>query len=74
MTDLPINLTLHPDFGDPECHLNIRKWLESAVTTKGARVTGGGMGMGVADLDVEIEGMPYVITIRPIMKGMQNET
>ena len=58
---------LHPDFGDPEQMLNMRDWLERAVTAKGARMTGGGCGMGEADIDVELEGHLFNIRIKPIL-------
>ncbi len=67
MTDenAPEGLKLHDDFGDPEALLNIRGWLRSAVEAKGAEFTGGGIGMGAADIDVDLEGMRYNIKISP---------
>ncbi len=60
---------LHPDFGDIESMFNMRKWLEGCVTAKGAKVVGGGMGMGAADIEIELEGFVYDINIRPRVKA-----
>lgn len=59
---------LHPGFGDVESMFNMRTWLEKAVTAQGAKVTGGGIGMGVADIDIELEGFGYWINIKPITR------
>lgn len=60
---------LHPDFGDIESMFNMRTWLEGCVTAKGAKVVGGGMGMGSADIEIVLEGHEYDINIRPRIKG-----
>ena len=57
---------LSEDFGDPETLLNSRDWLQKAVEAKGAKMVGGGVGCGQADIDIEIEGMRFNISIRPI--------
>ena len=54
---------------DWEALLNMRNWLDSAITAKGAKVLGGGCGMGAADLDIELEGVQFHLDIRPILKG-----
>lgn len=54
-------------FGDPETLLNSRDWLKAALKSKGAKVDGGGIGCGQADLDIEIEGCRYNVSIRPII-------
>lgn len=60
------------DFGktlnemDVEAFFNMREWLEKAIQAKGAKVTGKGIGMGQADLDFELEGMKYTVSIRPL--------
>lgn len=61
------DLVLAPEFGDYESLWNSRKWLESAVEKAGAKVTGGGCGMGGADVDITLEGMRYYLTIRPAL-------
>lgn len=62
------NLELDPDFGDPAQLLNMRKWLERACEAQGAKVTGGGIGMGTADVDIQLEGHGYYLTIKPIIR------
>lgn len=56
---------------DVEAFFNARAWLESALAAKGAEITGAGIGMGQADLDVILEGHPYNVAIKPI-KARQN--
>jgi hypothetical protein len=51
---------------DVEAFFNMRGWLQSACEAKGARMTGGGMGCGVADIDIELDGHHYNITIKPL--------
>lgn len=60
-------MTLDPT-QDWEALLNMRNWLEEAIKAKGGKVTGGGCGMGQADLDVELEGFPYDLTIKPVIR------
>ncbi len=64
-------------FGTPEgglatmdvgAFLNMRDWLQVACEAKGARMTGGGIGCGVADIDIELEGHHYNITIKPLVR------
>lgn len=50
---------------DVHAFLNMRDWVRAAVEAKGARFTGGGVGCGVCDLDIELEGCHYNITIKP---------
>ena len=54
---------------DTEAFLNMRDWLEKAVEAKGAKRVGGGIGMGQADIDVELDGCRYNISIRPLPKA-----
>lgn len=60
------------DFGktldemDVEAFFNMRDWLKAACEAKGARMTGGGVGLGQADIDIELEGHRYNISIRPL--------
>lgn len=63
---VPEKMELDKDFGDVETLLNSREWLEQAVSEKGAKRVGGGVGCGQADIDVELEGHRFNISIRPI--------
>ena len=62
--ELPVG-ELHEDFGDPETLLNSRYWLQSALESKGAIPYGAGIGMGQADVSIMLEGMKYLVTIKP---------
>ena len=53
-------------FKDVEAAFNMRDWLQAACEAKGARMIGGGFGMGQADIDVELEGCRFNISIRPV--------
>jgi hypothetical protein len=64
----PESIVLHPDFGDGEQMLNMRDWLQRAVERAGARMTGGGCGMGEADIDVELDGHGFNIRIKPRLR------
>lgn len=66
---LPPTIVLHPDFGDWPQMLNMRDWLERACAAKGAKMTGGGCGMGQADIDIELEGHQFNVRIKPIIRG-----
>lgn len=67
-SELPTQMVLSPDFGDPETLFNSRGWLQKALEAKGARITGGGCGDGQADLDFELEGCAFNVSIRPRMR------
>ena len=54
---------------DVEAFFNMRTWLERACEAAGAVVTGGGIGMGQADIDIVLEGHHYNISIRPLRRG-----
>lgn len=55
------------DFGgDPMVMLNMRWWLERALKANGGTLTGGGIGCGQADVDVEIDGHRFNVSIRPL--------
>lgn len=56
---------LAPSFGDPETLLNSRDWLQGALTSSGATVVGGGCGGGQADLDIDLQGCRFNVSIRP---------
>lgn len=53
-------------FKDVDAAFNMRGWLQSACEAKGAKMVGGGFGMGQADIDVELEGCRFNISIRPL--------
>ena len=53
---------------DIEAFFGIRDWIRDAVVAKGARMTGGGMGCGVCDIDIELEGCHYNLTIKPLRR------
>lgn len=55
-------------FGDPETLLNSRAWLQRALESGGAKITGGGIGCGQADLGIELDGLPFSVSIRPIIR------
>lgn len=50
---------------DVEAFMNMRDWLEKAITKAGGRVTDAGVGMGKADIGFTLLGMPYSVEIRP---------
>lgn len=54
------------DSFDFEALFNSRNWLEKALEAGGAVRTGGGMGMGVAHVDIVLEGRRYDISIKPM--------
>lgn len=47
---------------------NMRDWVRDAVQAKGAKMVGGGIGLGQADIDIELEGHRYNISIRALKK------
>lgn len=54
---------------DLDSLFNVRQWICSAVEAKGAKVTGAGIGvrgdLGMADIDIEIDGHHFNIEITP---------
>lgn len=54
---------------DVEAFFNMRGWLQKAVEAQGAKMTGGGVGMGQADIDIELDGCAYNISIKPLPKA-----
>ncbi len=54
---------------DLDSLFNLREWVREAVEAKGAKVTGAGIGVGgpvgMADIDVEIQGHRFNLEIRP---------
>lgn len=67
--ELPQEITFHPDFGEPGQLLNMRGWLQKAAEAQGAKMTGGGFGMGEADIDIQLEGHNFNLRIKPIIRG-----
>ena len=53
---------------DTEAFFNMREWLQKACEAKGAKMTGGGIGMGQADIDIELDGCRYNISIKPLAR------
>ena len=66
--DLPTPMVLAEGFGDPETLFNSREWLQDALETKGAKIEGGGVGCGQADLSIVLDGCKFNVSIRPIEK------
>jgi len=56
---------------DVEAFLNLRNWLEKAITEKGAEMFDAGIGGGQADIGFELEGMKYRVSIKPLAKEFQ---
>lgn len=52
-------------FKDMESAFNMRDWLQKACEAKGAKMVGGGFGFGQADIDIELDGCRFNISIRP---------
>jgi hypothetical protein len=67
MIDDGLPTELHSDFGDPVTLLNSRDWLKNACEAKGAKMIGGGIGLGQADIDIDLEGYRFNVSIRPIV-------
>jgi len=65
---LPGNLPLHTEFGDLTVLFNIRNWFRKACEAKGAIFTGGGIGLGEANIDIELEGYAFNICIKPMIR------
>lgn len=51
---------------DVEAFFNMRDWLQKACEAQGGKMVGGGVGMGQTDIDIELEGCRYNISIRPL--------
>ncbi len=50
---------------DIEAFLNMRDWFEVAIENHGGKIIDGGMGVGRADIGVELEGVEFSVQIRP---------
>ena len=64
-----VELLLADSFGDPETLLNSRDWLRRALESRRAKIVDGGVGCGQADLDIELDGCAFNVSIRPIARG-----
>lgn len=53
---------------DTEAFFNMRDWLQKACEVKGAKMIGGSIGMGQADIDIELDGCRYNISIKPLAR------
>ena len=53
-------------FTDLGAAMNMRDWLERACEAAGGKRVGGGIGFGQADIDIELEGCRFNISIRPL--------
>lgn len=51
---------------DVEAFLNLRDWLRSVIESGGTKITGTSLGCGQASLDIELDGMPYRVSIQPL--------
>jgi len=54
---------------DMEAFGNARDWLRKATEAAGAKCVGSGIGMGQADIDVELDGARFNISIRPLPRS-----
>lgn len=59
---------------DIEAFFNMRDWLTAAVEAKGAKKVGGGIGCGQADIDIDLDGCRYNISIRPLPARTPQDT
>jgi len=55
---------------DVEAFMNMRDWLQAALEAAGAKKdNGAGIGFGQADIDIELDGARFNVSIRPLPKG-----
>lgn len=72
---IPVNLPQDiPEYGnlgfeDIHAAFNMRDWLQKALEAKGAKMIGGGFGGGQADLDIELEGCKFNVSIKALSNG-----
>ena len=50
---------------DTYAFLNMRDWFEAAIENHGGKLIDGGMGVGRADIGVELDGVEFSVQIRP---------
>jgi hypothetical protein len=73
---LPPDIELGEGFGDIETLFNSRKWLECALHEKGAKLIGGGVGCGQADVSIILDGCHFTVSIAPVLEiknGKENQ-
>ena len=72
MSDHPFGYSLEEM--DVEAFFNMRDWLQKVCEAQGAKMVGGGVGMGQADIDIELDGCHYNISIKPLpnSSGVRN--
>lgn len=64
-----------PEFAqlDLESLFNMREWVRDALEAKGAKCIGAGIGcggaLGLADVQIELDGNQYNIEIRPLPRA-----
>lgn len=69
--NLPEGVVPQGDLGfeDIGAAFNMRDWLQKACEDAGAVRKGGGFGFGEADLDIELEGHMFNVTIKPLSRS-----
>lgn len=62
-----VEVTAHGlGFTDIEAAMNMRAWVERACEAAGAKRVGAGIGFGQADIEIELEGCRFNVSIRPL--------
>lgn len=56
---------------DVESFFNLREYVSNALEKSGAKITGGGIGGGAADIWFELDGSEFYLQVKPKMKGTQ---
>jgi len=57
------------DFSDIETAINMRDWLQAACEKAGAKIVGGGVGREAADLDIELKGNQFAVSVKPFKRS-----
>ena len=63
---MPDDFGMSLDEMDVGAFYNMRDWLQKAVEAKGAKMIGGGVGLGQADIDILLDGCRFNVSIRPL--------
>ena len=56
---------------DVEQAFNARNWLEEALKSAGAKITGAGMGLGGVDVSFILDGVQFQLDMHPIIRKPQ---
>jgi hypothetical protein len=48
--------------------INMRDWVRDACEAKGAKMVGGGIGFGQCDIDIDLDGYRYNLSIKAIKR------